>query len=219
MKDIIYDWESWQQFSQDRWIFNKLELALKLEYAAGPGGVPVPFDDYYIVRPIYNLFGFGIGAKKVWLDRSMSEHQLIKLVPPGYFWCQYFEGNHYSIDLKLAKGIHDTLSIMQGHHHTHNNLVEFKQWTLVNNFDFVLPECIKHLSSPFLNIEIIGNKIIEVHLRQGNTLFDGYPVGTIAVPVWEHESIDTIDGVFIEDYEDASGLISRPRLGFIIKTQ
>ena len=100
------DFQAWDAYPQHRWVFNKLEVALKLGYRAGPACVPLPKTKNTlfkaIVRPIYNLYGMGISAK-VKTFRPMIDNELIinhGLIPPGHFWCEYFDGAHYSIDYK-----------------------------------------------------------------------------------------------------------------------
>ena len=72
------------------WVMDKLILSRKLGYSCGPTGMDVPKPDWYIVRPCINAMGLGLGAEKVWLEKD-TEHL------PGYFWCEWFEGD-YSID-------------------------------------------------------------------------------------------------------------------------
>ena len=63
---INEDYQAWIAYPEYRWIFNKLEIALKLGYQAGPACVPLPPVPYHfkaVVRPIYNLYGMGVGAK------------------------------------------------------------------------------------------------------------------------------------------------------------
>ena len=36
------DFQAWDAYPQHRWVFNKLEVALKLGYRAGPACVPLP---------------------------------------------------------------------------------------------------------------------------------------------------------------------------------
>ena len=95
------DFQAWQIYPEHRWVFNKLELALRLGYDAGPACVPITRSGKYVVRPIYNLYGMGIGAKVIHINimqsKSMENHALI---PPGYFWCEAFEGEHKSVDFE-----------------------------------------------------------------------------------------------------------------------
>ena len=63
---IDEDFQAWEKYPEYRWVFNKLELALKLGYRAGPACVPLPpLRSHFkvVIRPIYNLYGMGIGAK------------------------------------------------------------------------------------------------------------------------------------------------------------
>ena len=47
----------------DLWIFDKLLLSRKFNYLCGAGCVPVPQADLYVVRPVMNLYGMGVGAE------------------------------------------------------------------------------------------------------------------------------------------------------------
>ena len=51
---------------------------------------------YYILRPIYNLIGWGLHAKKIYID--VNDEMSLFDCHPGEFWCEWFEGSHYSID-------------------------------------------------------------------------------------------------------------------------
>ena len=73
MKRIDEDEQAWVAFPQHRWVFNKLEVALKLGYEAGPACVPVQHTGTYIVRPIYNLYGMSVGAKRVFLRKEDAD--------------------------------------------------------------------------------------------------------------------------------------------------
>ena len=68
MTEIDEDYQAWDAYPESRWIFNKLELSLKLGYNAGPACVPVKEAGKYIVRPIYNLYGMGVGTSIKYLD-------------------------------------------------------------------------------------------------------------------------------------------------------
>jgi hypothetical protein len=49
------------------WIYDKLILARKSGYLAGPAGIAVPKPSWYIVRPITNIRMMSRGATKQWL--------------------------------------------------------------------------------------------------------------------------------------------------------
>ena len=124
MADIIEDYQVWKEYPQYRWTMNKLEISLRLGYHAGPAGIPVDKTGWYIVRPVYNPYGMGIGAHKKWLSvDEQDEMACHKHIPPGYFWCEWFEGAHYSIDYRRGKnwkGTHSDwipLNATQGFHY------------------------------------------------------------------------------------------------------
>ena len=109
---IDEDYQAWELYPQYRWVFNKLEIALKLGYRAGPACTPLPSTlNHYkvIIRPIYNLYGMGIGAKVCTFIPEIDNDFIIHHghIPPGYFWCEYFEGTHYSIDYKATNASKD----------------------------------------------------------------------------------------------------------------
>ena len=79
------DPDCWEKYSHLRLYFNKLWLADELKYICGPCGVPVPKDGKYIIRPIYNLTGMGIGAEIKYLKKGEN------IIKPGYFWSEFFE--------------------------------------------------------------------------------------------------------------------------------
>ena len=80
MLSLDEDYQAWEEYPQHRWVFNKLEVALKLGYKAGPACVPLPKTSNTlfkaIIRPIYNLYGMGISAK-VKTFRPMIDNEFI----------------------------------------------------------------------------------------------------------------------------------------------
>ena len=69
--------------TDDLWALDKLILSKKLGYNCGPAGIEVPKAGDYIVRPVLNVFGLGMGAKKMHLKKDTSHS------PIGSFWCQW----------------------------------------------------------------------------------------------------------------------------------
>lgn len=220
------DFQAWNAFPQHRWAFNKLTVALRLGYHAGPTGVPIQRKGRYIVRPTYNLYGMGIGARIVDLDPDVDRDDMIalKYVPPGYFWCEYLEGDHYSIDFKRVNDRWMPFCSTIGVHRSEDNLVQFDSWEKIHVPDeFDLPEFIHtEITEPmYLNVETKGSKIFEIHLRSGNDHFWDYPIGTIMYPVWDTDEPGRFSGLpFIENlHEDsflysAHGHLEHTRLGY-----
>ena len=170
---LINDSDVWINCPTEHlWIYDKLILAKKLGYSAGPAGICVPKAGWYVVRPITNCRMMGIGAYKAWLVPSCDN------IPDGYFWCEWFNGRHITIDYNFgqqgltAEGIKFT-----------DSLNKFCSWQKIN-YAYKLPQCLQQVAdvSEWLNIELIDGKIIEAHLRY-NDDFSGHSGNTIW-PVW-----------------------------------
>jgi len=228
---IEEDYQAWEAYPQYRWVFNKLEMALRLGYRAGPAATSVTEPGYYVIRPIYNLYGMGIGASVVYLDPDQDREAMLNhaYCAPGTFWCEYFDGVHQSVDFNRINGEWVARSATIGSHRSTDNLVEFDSWIKITPTSHIadsLPGFIHDIGVPHMNIEYKGDKIIEVHLRLGNDPFDQYPIGTHIIPVWEGGDYSAYERApnwkFIGNMHDdletyrASGLIKRARLGYYV---
>ena len=217
------DTDCWLKYPKHRWVFNKLEVSLRLNYDAGPACVPISKSNNYVIRPIYNLYGMGIGAIVRYIDVEDNDKIINNdIIPPGYFWCEYFEGDHYSIDYIYDNGIWKQFNIIVGIN-SKNNLTKFKKWTRIDNNDIALPEFIHNISDvEYLNIETKGDKIIEIHLRTGNDILHDAEIGSSIIPLWRGDE-HMIDNTFIpndqsEKLYNASGHLNDVRIGYIRET-
>lgn len=167
-----------------------------LGYRCGPCGVPIPKTGKYCVRPIYNLDGMSRGAYIKILKKGD------KSTPPGYFWCEFFDGEHYSVDYsndKKNKQWKQILTVIGKKH----NLYKFWLWKKINK-QFILP----YVQNTWfdlvdtINVEYIGDKIIEIHLR-GNPDFYGHNYSELTV-VWKSDKKRKLDKswTFIKSEED-----------------
>jgi len=194
------DHQTWDTHKKGelRWIFNKLEVALRQNLHAGPAGTAPEKDGFYVFRPTYNPYGMGVGAEKFFYSKSMY-NQIIEydFVPPGHFWCEWLDGPHLSIDYqKYDNGAWQTESVWEGKHESEDNLAKFSSWKKLD-LDVAPSPYLWGNLLPWLktrqdtingfNIETRSGKIIEVHLRLGNDLFEQYPVGTTLIPIWENQ--------------------------------
>jgi hypothetical protein len=231
--EVEEDFQSWNRYknTEHRWVFNKLEVALRQGLHAGPAATAPQKSGRYIFRPIYNIYGMGIGAKNFYYDKESDHDSLINhaVVPPGYFWCEVLEGNHLSVDYNQdINGFWHTRSVWHGKHESKDNLTRFASWTRLEEHSApkwneltIEPNFLYDPKVPTFNIEMIGNYIIEIHLRLGNDPFDEYPVGSIITPVWNDE--DAPDGEWkgnlhhdMELYS-ASGYLTDVRRGYVVK--
>lgn len=228
---ILEDHQAWEKYgnTEYRWVFNKLEVALRQGLHAGPAAVPPSHGGIFISRPIYNLYGMGLGAKQFTYDtreyKDMVNH---KHVPPGHFWCEWLPGPHVSIDYqKYDNDTWGVSSVWEGVHYSDSNLVKFKSWTRLSNraapSPFDLPLELEWLflgGISYFNVELRGEHIVEIHLRPGDILFNDLPVGTTLVPVWQGEEAPM--GEWIPDVDEdmskyaADGHLTEIRDGFIV---
>lgn len=160
----------------DLWLFDKLILSRRLGYCCGPAGVPVPHAGSYIVRPVTNLAGMGINASFQYCGPYTS-------LPAGYFWCEVFCGRHLSIDYEYGVPV---LSV-EGFRDASAPLWRWSRWCVTEDtLPLPLPELAKF---PFLNVEFIDNRAIEVHLRHNpDFVYDN----KVAIPVWQDMAIDPL---------------------------
>jgi hypothetical protein len=156
------DWDAWQLYPHHRWIYNKLDLSLKLGYLCGPAPMPVPVSGEYCVRPIMNLGGMSASATIQYLEADC-----ILELPPAHFWCERFLGDQYSVNFEWQNGELVAVHTSIGKNSPHS-LYRHERWTKVPNKSFPLPDWITILADvEKINMEFIGDKIIEIHLRWG----------------------------------------------------
>lgn len=183
----------------DIWVLDKLILSRKLYYNCGPVGLDVTTPGYYIVRPCVNMLGLGLGAQKLWLEKDTTN------LPLGFFWCEWFNGRHLSIDYHWGKQV----LAVEGHK-PDNTFTKWNHWVKVAD-RIRLPDIIKPFAKKYewINCEYIGGKLIEVHFRR-NEDFDGGIVHFI--PVWAGEDTTPPDEYTYKEYPDVHG-----RIGAFIK--
>jgi hypothetical protein len=190
----------WQTIDPDHiWVLDKLILSRKLGYNSGPVGLDVPHPGFYIVRPCVNMLGLGLGAKKMWLEKDTCD------LPYGYFWCEWFDGFHNSVDYYNGK----QMLCVQGNK-PEDTFTRWKEWIRTERrFEFptILKELVQH--HPWMNCEFIGDKLIEVHLRR-NQDFNGNI--NHFIPVWEGQATTAPKGYTYREYPEVHG-----RIGAFVK--
>ena len=181
------------------WVLDKLILSRKMYYKCGPVGLNVPEPGYYIVRPCVNLMGLGLGAQKLYLEKS-TDH-----LPLGYFWCEWFDGRHLSIDYHHGK---QKLAV-EGHKPS-TTFTKWDHWVKVADrlkFPDILDEFVDQYE--WINCEFIGKRLIEVHFRHNEDFNGGI---THFIPVWAGENTTPPAGYTYKEYPDVHG-----RIGAFIK--
>lgn len=205
------DFQAWQKYPQVRSWFNKLHLAAHLGYDCGPGGVPPSVSGFYCVRPIYNLDGMGVGARKQWIEAGDRTG-----VEPGYFWCEWFDGDQYSVTYN-GKCVQQSCFKAE---RDEDQLFRFKRWTR-SDHRFPIPISLEYefmfASVDTINVEIIGDKVIEIHFRDTPD-----PDYDELIPVWndEQQVVDIytkLGYTWIEAPDNSNGFLPVRRLGFMVK--
>jgi len=200
MKNNYYcDTKIWNKVCEDDlWIFDKLIVSKKLGYVCGPKGVNVPEPGLYVARPCVNLMGMGRGARFVILVDETDY-----LITDGTFWSQVFKGKHLSVD--YYKG--EQKLCVEGIRSDISNIQKWDMWKKVKD-KMPYPNILNSLKGNYdwVNVEFIGDKIIEIHLRR-NPDFKDHNADCI-IPVYAGEEIK--DKPFIKS-------VDSNRVGFYLQ--
>jgi hypothetical protein len=107
------------------------------------------------------------------------------IIPDGYFWCEVFRGRHLTFD--YYRGVQ--VLAVEGFK-DNNRTDRFASWKKTNDV-FKLPDILLAVAIKYewMNIEVIGDKIIEVHLRY-NDDFIGHNSEEI-IPIWKENFYDS----------------------------
>lgn len=199
--EMADDKDCWNNSNPDvLWLYDKLLVSRKLGYSCGPAGVPVSKTDFYIVRPISNYRMMSRGAS----IQLLSEGE--DTIPDGFFWCELFRGRHMSFD--YHHGV-QTLAV-EGFRDSYR-LDRFCMWKKIDVV-FELPDFLQKIAADieWLNIETIGNNIIEIHFRF-NDDFRNHTSDHV-IPVWKDE-LKSLPGYTL--YPSPAG----ERIGFLVPSE
>ena len=172
------DADGWMWYPNERWVYNKLAVAQSQGIAAAPHGV-MPSAFPIFSKPIINLRGMGTGSRVIDSADDYRRH-----LSPGHFWMELLRGDHVSTDVAVCAGQavwwrHATGIPRRGgtfdywvvHAEAMPSIeVACSAWIAKN-----LPQY-----TGMLNLETIGGRIIEVHLRFADQWPDLYGDGWVA---------------------------------------
>ncbi len=156
---------AWEHFPTYRWVYNRLEIALSQGIACAPVGID-PKAYPLFLKPITNLYGGGLGARSIESEEEFGKYEHLS----GHFWMEYLTGEHLSHDLVLIDGKAAYALTFRGHSLGQGM---FDYWEIIEEnkaCGYSKTWVEKHLRgyTGCVNIETIGNRIIECHLRMGD---------------------------------------------------
>jgi hypothetical protein len=171
------DSDAWQWYPAQRWIYDKLAVALSQGLDAGPHGTPAPHFPVFS-KPIVNLKGMGVGSRVLKSQADYEAHYA-----PGHFWMTLLDGRHVSSDVAVVRG-----EPRWWRHVTGKPAGEgtFDYWIIHAEPDGGIEQPCgawieKNLPgyTGVLNLETIGGTIIEAHLRFADQWPDLYGPGWV----------------------------------------
>jgi hypothetical protein len=193
------DSDAYRLYPGARWVYNKLAVAESQGFECGLHGMEPPRYPVFS-KPIYNLRGMGSGSRVL---RSAKEYE--RYNRPGHFWMPLLEGEHVSTDVALVNGESHWWRHVTGKAMDQGT---FDYWTVLAEprpeIEAYCGQWLKtHLAgySGMVNLETIGARIIEVHLRFADQWPDLYGAGWLEALVqlyrdqrWEYADRDRRDG-------------------------
>jgi hypothetical protein len=186
------DRDAWRWNPGQRWIFNKLLVAQSQGLECAPHGLE-PARYPVFSKPVFNLRGMGVGSQVL-----ASREDYERAYAPGHMWMTLLVGEHVSTDAAVVRG-----RVRWSRHAVGIAAAggTFDYWTVEAGGRAALEAYIAdwisaHLAdyTGMVNIESIGGRIIEAHLRFADQWPDLYGpgwldalVGLYARGRWEHE--------------------------------
>ncbi|MFO1090963.1 MAG: hypothetical protein U1E46_15425 [Hyphomicrobiales bacterium] len=193
------DGDAWVMYPDHRKVYDKLFVALSQGMTAAPHGV-VPPSFPVFAKPIVNLKGMGAGSRVL---ATRADYDAA--VSPGLFWMPMLTGDHVSTDVAVVRG-----RPQWWRHTTGEPLADgmFDRWIVHadarSGIEAYCGEWIARVLPDYtglLNLETIGGRIIEVHLRFADQWPDLYGEGWVESAVklyaegtWDFPDIDRRTG-------------------------
>jgi hypothetical protein len=143
------DCDAWLWYPAQRWVYDKIAVAQSQGIEAAPHGV-MPSRFPVFSKPITNLRGMGVASRVLHDAREYAQN-----LTPGHMWMRLLQGPHVSSDVVIVDGAEPTIE------------------------DYCGAWIAQHLRgyTGILNIETIGARMIEVHLRMSDQWPDLYGAG------------------------------------------
>jgi hypothetical protein len=193
------DPDAWEWNPAYRWVYDKIAIAKSQGLEAGPHGTAPPFFPVFS-KPIVNLAGMGVDTR---ILRSSDEYFLHNT--SGHMWMALLEGRHVSSDVAIVAGAPRWWRHATGHSAGQGT---FDYWSVhagreaeIENYCGEWIACHLRGYTGMINIETIGGKMIEMHLRFSDQWPDLYGGGWLAALIglystgrWDFADRDRHDG-------------------------
>ena len=193
------DGDAYVLFPRHRWVYNKLLIAETQGLEHAPHGFE-PRHFPVFSKPIYNMRGMGTGSRVL---ASLAEYR--RLQQPGHMWMTLLEGEHVSTDVAVIDGApvwwrHAVGFATEGGMFDHW-VVEARRRPVIEDYCGAWLSANLRGYTGMANLETIGGRIIECHLRFADQFPDLYGPGWVEALValyahgtWPFEDRDRRDG-------------------------
>jgi hypothetical protein len=193
------DFDAYEWNPAHHWVYNKLLVAETQGLTCAPHGV-TPRSFPVFSKPIINLRGMGAGSRVLASLDEYARHE-----SGGHFWMTLLKGEHVSSDIAVKNGAAVWFRHAKG---IPSGAGTFDYW-IVDAAPYVGLErycgawLAQHLAgyTGMVNLESIGGRIIEVHLRFSDQWPDLYGrgwldalVGLYARGEWQFAAADARTG-------------------------
>jgi hypothetical protein len=165
------DLDSYEWYPKFRWVYDKLKIAKSQGIACGtPSDRPKNFPIF--AKPNVNLRGMGMHSGAIFSQTELAA------LPSGHMWMELLKGDHISSDLAIVKGKVKWSRHALGFPWTDGMfthwVIETTQRIELNQFltDWISQQLADYTG--MLNVETIGGKMIEAHLRFADQWCDLY---------------------------------------------
>jgi hypothetical protein len=212
------DGDAYLLFPEHRWVYNKLTIAESQGLTHAPHGITPPRFPVFS-KPIYNMRGMGAESRIL-----RTEAEYVRYLRPGDMWMQLLEGEHLSSDVAVTDGQPKWWRHAVGRSAGGGM---FDYWIVLAERRARVEEYCgewirRHLQgyTGMMNLETIGGKIIEVHLRFSDQWPDLYGAGWLSALValyqrgrWEYSDSDRRDGYSVALFGPHGTSYRRPSAG------
>lgn len=187
--------------NEDRWIMNKMEVALTQGIEAAPVGVRIKKQGTYCLRHIMNMAGRGIGGVIKFEAKNTQQGILQPDYRPATFWTPWLDGHH-----TWTEYIDDVPVRQSGGYEKNGRLDSYEETPSVQ-----LPE-VFHGISRYMTTESIDGVIIEVSPRHMAAMPSAITIRDYRQFVPDYKGLplsDSKDLIKVED-EDGQGFRWKP---------